>query len=151
MKKIILFSGPVHSGKTTELQSFISDKNCDGIIAPIKGGNRYIQRIKTGETKMLDTEDEKSIHIGKYKFSKETFEWAKTQIRESLLNKIEYLVIDEIGKLELKNEGYEPVLSYAIKHFKEQDIFSLVLVVRESLVDNVVEKYGLNFFEITIH
>lgn len=148
MKKVILFSGPVHSGKTTRLQNFIFDKKCDGIIAPIKDGARYIQRIKTGEIKLLDTKSEDSIKIGNHKFSIEVFEWAKQQINESLNSNINYLVIDEIGKLELKDEGYEPVLSDIINEFITQNSFDLILVVRESLVDDVINKYGLEDFEI---
>ena len=148
MKKVILFSGPIHSGKTTRLQKFISDKNCDGIIAPVKDGKRYIQRIKTNEIRLLDTESEDSIQIGKHKFSKEILDWAKVQIQESLKNKIDYLVIDEIGKLELRDEGYEPIVSEAINHFKAQSDFNLVVVVRDSLANEVFKKYGLNNFEI---
>lgn len=143
MKKIIIFSGPIHSGKTTRLQNFIADKNCDGIIAPIKEANRYIQRIKTGETKLLETESEDSIIIGKYKFSKETMEWAKQQIKESLQSEIDYLVIDEVGKLEMIDQGYEPVVSIAVDKFKEDNSFDLILVVRESLVEEVIRKYKL--------
>lgn len=143
MKKVILFSGPIHSGKTTRLQKFIADKNCDGIIAPVKDGKRYIQRIKTGEIKSLETTSDDSIIIGKYKFSKEVFSWAKEQITKSFENKIDYLVIDEIGKLELKDEGYEPELSKVINQFKVQNNFDLVLVVRDSLVDEVIRKYKL--------
>jgi len=148
MKKVILFSGPIHSGKTTRLQKFITDKNCDGIIAPVKDGKRYIQRIKSGEIKLLDTDGENSIKIGKHKFSIETFDWAKEQILESLRNDNDYLVIDEIGKLEIKNDGYEPDLSEILNYFKTQNNFDLILVVRESLVDTVIEKYGLCKFEI---
>lgn len=143
MKKIILFSGPIHSGKTTRLQKFISDKNCDGIIAPVKDGKRFIQRIKTGEIKPLENESEDSIIIGKYKFSKKTFEWAKQQIKESLQSKVDYLVIDEIGKLEMVDQGYEPMVSIVVDKFKKENSFDLILVVRESLVKDAIEKYKL--------
>ncbi|KUG25014.1 hypothetical protein ASZ90_005152 [hydrocarbon metagenome] len=148
MKKIILFSGPIHSGKTTRLQKFIADKNCDGLIAPVKDGMRYIRRIKTGEIKPFETESEDSIVIGKYKFSKETFEWAKEQIKESLQSKVDYLVIDEVGKLEMVDQGYEPMVSLVIDKFKKENSFDLVLVVRESLVEDVITKYGLSEYKI---
>lgn len=150
MKKIILFRGPIHSGKTTRLQSFIADKNCDGIIALVKNGKRYIQRIKSSEIQLLDTECDDFIQIGKHKFSREVFDWAKKQIQESSKSKIDYLVIDEIGKLELKDDGYEPVLSEAINYFKKYDSFNLVLVVRDSLVDAVIDKYQFNDYNIEL-
>ncbi|MDZ7764952.1 MAG: nucleoside-triphosphatase [Melioribacteraceae bacterium] len=143
MKKIILFSGPIHSGKTTRLQKFIADKNCDGIVAPVNDGKRYIQRIKTGEIKPLETENEDAIVIGKYKFSKETMEWARQQIQESLQSNIDYLVIDEVGKLEMVDQGYEPMVNFVVDKFKKENLFDLILVVRESLVDQVIEKYKL--------
>lgn len=148
MKKIILFSGPIHSGKTTRLQKFIADKNCDGIVAPLNDGKRYIQRIKTGEIKPLETESEDAIVIGKYKFSKHVFDWSRKQLQESLKSKIDFLVIDEIGKLELKDEGYEPILSTVVEQFKNQEDFDLVLVVRESLLQRVIQKYGFSDTEI---
>jgi len=148
MKKIILFSGPIHSGKTTRLQKFISDKNCDGIVAPVIDGKRFIQRIKTGEIKSLETESEESIIIGKYKFSKETMEWAKQQIKESLHSKVDYIVIDEVGKLEMIDQGYEPMVTHAIEEFKKENSFDLILVVRESLVEDVISKYGLSEYNI---
>ena len=126
----------------------ILDKNCDGIIAPVKEGKRSIQRIKTAEIKMLDTENDDSIQIGKHKFSKEVFEWAREQLRESILSEADYVIIDEIGKLELNNSGYEPVVSYLINEFLKTDRFNLVLVIRESLVDEITAKYGLKNFEI---
>lgn len=143
MKKIILFSGPIHSGKTTRLQNFITDKNCDGIIAPVKEGKRYIQRIKTDDFKPLETKSDDSIIIGKYKFSKETFEWAKQQIKESLHSEVDYIVIDEVGKLEMIDQGYEPMVGIAVDKFKKVNSFDLILVVRESLVDEVIKKYKL--------
>ena len=43
------------------------------------------------------------------------------------------IVVDEIGKLELKNEGYEPGLSRLIQNFhKQQSGCRLILVVRFS-------------------
>jgi len=144
MKKIILFSGPIHSGKTTRLQKFIEGKNCDGILAPIIEGKRNIKRIKTGEIKPLETESEDSIVIGKYKFSKEAFEWAKQQIKESLHIEVDYIVIDEVGKLEMIDQGYEPMVSITVDKFKKENSFDLILVVRESLVEEVIKKYGLS-------
>ncbi len=144
MKKIILFSGPIHSGKTTRLQNFIADKNCDGIIAPIIEGKRCIQRIKTGETKLLETKSVDAIVIGKYRFSKEVMDWAKQQIKESLQSEVDYIVIDEVGKLEMVDQGYEPMVSIAVDKFKKDNLFDLVLVVRESLDDEVIAKYGLS-------
>lgn len=147
MKKIILFSGPIHSGKTTRLENFIADKNCDGIVAPINEGKRYIQRIKTNEIRLLETESEDAIVIGKYKFSKETMEWAKQQIEESLQNNIDYLVIDEVGKLEMVDQGYEPMVSFVVDKFKKKNSFDLILVVRESLVDEVISKYDIKYYK----
>jgi nucleoside-triphosphatase THEP1 len=150
MKKVILFRGPIHSGKTTRLQKFIADKSCDGIIAPVIDGKRYIQRIKTSEIRLLETESEDAIVIGKFKFSKETMEWAKRQIKESLQSNVDYLVIDEVGKLEMIDQGYEPMVSIAVDKFKKENSFDLILVVRESLVDDVIKKYGLADYVIEI-
>ncbi len=77
-------------------------------------------------------------------------EWAKRQIKESLQSNVDYLVIDEVGKLEMIDQGYEPMVSIAVDKFKKENSFDLILVVRESLVDDVIKKYGLADYVIEV-
>jgi len=61
-------------------------------------------------------------------------------------------VIDEIGPLELRGEGLEPAVSavLAAESAAGALVANLVLVVREGLVDRVIEHYHLGLIcEVT--
>ncbi len=150
MSDIIIFTGPIGSGKTTYLQKFISDKNCDGFLSPIINGKRYLQRIKNEEKKLLETDSEEGIKIGKYTFDKEAFIWAKEILSNLLKINPDYLVIDEIGPLELNGKGFEPMIAEIFKEFSERNNLDLIIVVRESLLEKVIEHYKMNRELITI-
>ena len=150
MSKILILSGPVESGKTTYLQKFIIDSNCDGIISPIINGQRYLQRIKTKEKKLLDSTDGKGFRIGKHTFDEKSFSWARDQLLQILNSDIDYIVIDEIGPLEIGGRGFEPILSYIFEKYKNNRELNLAVVVRDTLVNKVIENYQLdrNLIEI---
>lgn len=143
MNKILFLSGPVESGKTTYLQRFIINSNCDGIISPIINGSRYLQRIKSGEKKLLDSTDGTGFRIGKHTFDEKTFSWARDQLLQILNSDIDYIIIDEIGHLEISGHGFEPILSYIFEKFNTSDNLQLAVVVRDSLVDEVISHYEL--------
>lgn len=144
MSKILILTGPIESGKTTYLQKFIIDSDCDGIISPIIDGKRYLQRIKTGEKRLLDSEEDKGFRVGKHIFDDKTFAWGRDQLLQILNSSIDYIVIDEIGPLELSGHGFEPILSYIFEKFKSSADLNLAIVVRETLVGTVIENYELD-------
>jgi nucleoside-triphosphatase THEP1 len=58
------------------------------------------------------------------------------------MDKKGWLLIDEIGPLELKGEGFYNVLKEVLNHQeKKQKIF---LVVRDGMVENVMESFELS-------
>jgi len=148
MSSVYLFTGEIKSGKTTRLQEWAaSNNNTDGILAPVIDGNRHIIRIKSGETKLLEyTGEDKAIEltkIGKYNFLTSVFEWGRNEIYDAFLKKPEWLIIDEIGPLELRGEGLEPVVSKILNE-KLKSESTIVLVVRKSLHEKVIEHYNLH-------
>ena len=147
MKKVFILTGPVHTGKTTRLMHWAASQNkIDGIFQPIIDEKRFIYNIATRTLKMLEvpsyTGDEKVIKIGNYRFSKEVFEWAQNVLLDCKGKKLEWLIIDEIGPLELEGKGLEPAIT---KIFMEGEKFSgkILCVVRDSMIDKFVEYYGL--------
>src|SRR5436190_309118 len=100
---IYIVSGPVQTGKTTRLMEWCSDKeNVFGIATPVVQGLRvfYDLNEKTIFPMEADVEDKDILQIGKYIFSKSAFKKAEKIIVDGI-GKSEYLVIDEIGPLEL--------------------------------------------------
>ncbi len=147
MKKIHVLTGPVHTGKTTRLMHWASSqKNIDGIFQPIIDEKRFIYNIASRTLKMLESPsnstDEKVIKIGNYRFSKDVFLWAQNALLNSLDKNLEWLIIDEIGPLELDGNGLEPIIT---RIFKGSEKFSgkILCVVRDSMIDKFIEHYKL--------
>jgi nucleoside-triphosphatase THEP1 len=146
MSSIYLLTGEIKSGKTTRLQKWAANNNADGILAPVIEGKRHLVRIKSGESKLLEyAGGDKAIEltkIGNYNFLTSVFEWGRNEMYYAFLGKPEWLIIDEIGPLELRGEGMEPEVNKIMADSSQTDM-NVVLVVRKSLIENVIEHYGL--------
>ncbi len=151
-KKIYILTGPIQTGKTTRLFEFIkTKKNVAGILAPVVNGKRTLFNIVTKQLKILEIEkpDSSTITIGKYHFLKSTFDWANLKLMEGFNSEPEWLIVDEVGKLELKNEGLSKAITEIFKSGKNIKT-KIVLVVRDSLLDKVVEYYNIKYEIINI-
>ena len=156
MNGIYLFTGAIKSGKTSRLEKWINENpGADGILAPVIGGKRHLVRIKTGEKKLLeysgDDPGEKLTSICNYNFLDTVFDWGKEELYNAVLMKPRWLIVDEIGPLELKGLALEPTISRIINENKFD--VNIVLVVRKMLVEKVIGHYsllekGFKFFEI---
>jgi nucleoside-triphosphatase len=154
---IYIFTGEIKSGKTTRLQKFISgNPGTDGILAPVINGKKHLVRIKTNETKLLEHDGiDKSVtltKIGSYDFIKSVFDWGQKELYDAYLQKPTWLIIDEIGPLELKGEALEPMVSKILSDEKRKEI-SIILVIRKTLIEKAIEHYklhvnGFKFFTI---
>lgn len=148
MNRIYLFSGEIKSGKTTMLEKWISENpGSDGILAPCINGKRYLKRIKSGETRLLESDEKNSgeelVNICCYNFLKKVFDWGRNEILNACKDNPKWLIIDEIGPLELKGEALEPTVSDILNSEKPEDV-NIVLVVRKKLVEKVIEHYKLH-------
>jgi nucleoside-triphosphatase THEP1 len=148
MSNIFIFTGEIKSGKTTRLEKWIAENpDSDGILAPYIKGKRYLKRIKAGKTKLLEYEGEdENIELTKicnYNFIKSVFDWGQQELYNALLQKPGWLIIDEIGPLELRGEALEPMVSNILSESSAL-IINIVLVVRKSLVEKVIENYKLH-------
>lgn len=148
MKKpeVYLVTGPVNSGKTTRLTNWVKTKShCAGILTPKIEGRRMFLDIKTGEHFPMEAnETESALHVGKYLFSAAAFEKAITFLRQASADPTtEWLVLDEIGPLELKGEGFSKVLKDILA---EEKIINIVLVVRQGLESDVLNHFDIKTF-----
>jgi nucleoside-triphosphatase THEP1 len=123
---------------------------------PDINGQRMILNISTQQTfpiQCVDTStNEEIITIGKYHFFAAVFQKANAILLQALDVKPQWLVIDEIGKLEMQGKGfYESVkliIDYYIINYFEQTNFNLLLVVRDSLVNEVVDFFGIKGYKL---
>lgn len=140
----------MRTGKTTRIMEWASSsEKIDGITSPLYMNQKHLYNLKTGVMKNLENvsecDEEKIISVGSYKFNPDVFEWGRKKLNEAVnTNNTKWLVIDEIGLLELNGKGLEPEVSTILKK-RENYKFDILLIVRESLVEDVMKKY--NFTE----
>ncbi len=150
-KRILIVTGPIQTGKTTRLFKFVNDlKSVDGILAPIVEGKRHLFHISTRTLKILEApESSETISIGKYHFLKSTFDWANEKLIKSLNKVPEYLVIDELGKLELNGKGLHKSAIYMLRHSQKYST-KVVFVVRDYLLKQMIDFYRISAEEYEI-
>jgi nucleoside-triphosphatase len=156
MAKIIIYSAPIHSGKTSRLKSWLKSKNkLFGFLTPDEDGLRKILNLATQELVPWQVEEknnEATIEVGKYLFLASGFEIAQQILKDFNPQKEGLFVIDEIGKLELKGQGLEPALSDCIANFIQRpDESTMIVIVRDYLLEEVMHRYGLENANIVGH
>lgn len=93
----------------------------------------------TGERFPMETiDEEETISIGRFAFSKKNFDKA-TQIIHDAIHKPGWIIIDEIGPLELRGDGFHDVLKKVLASRNDR----LVIVVRERMAEKVKEYFGM--------
>lgn len=145
---IYVFTGKIRTGKTTALYNWIENKhNIDGLLCPDDAnGKRYFITIKSKETFKLEAEMAKdhTISVGPFHFFKTAFTIANLYLIAASEEKTsQYLIIDEIGKLELKNEGLHDAAKVLIPQYMLNEQFHLILVIRDALLDEVLKHYSI--------
>ena len=150
---IYILSGNIRTGKTTALLNWTKTrKDCDGILCPDDVfGKRYFLEIKSkNEVELeVETESENTIKIGTFRFLKSAFQKANDYLIASAEKKNHhYLIIDELGKLELKNEGLHFSAKKLIPKYMYDEKQHLVLVVRASLHDGIIKHYNISQYSV---
>jgi nucleoside-triphosphatase THEP1 len=157
VKKILIYTGPVQSGKSSRLLTFVKGrKDIGGILSPLIEGKKYLFDISSFESKLLeadsDDREDDIIVIGRYQLKKKVFDWGRDILKKASEENHTFLIIDEIGQLEFEGKGLSPIADEIIsKYFTYSP--KILLVVRESLVGKFLEYYKLNhehieFFQI---
>ncbi len=153
MKKINIITGKIQSGKTTYLENHIlSLNNVAGIIQLSQNGERYFKDITSTKLNKITAqiEDENVFRIGRFLFYKEAFYWAKKNLKRALLNENSTIVIDEYGPLEFNGKGLEPVVTEVVEKVKRVDNQKIIVVIRENLVNDFLQKFSLTETEVEI-
>ncbi|MCZ2100632.1 MAG: nucleoside-triphosphatase [Chitinophagales bacterium] len=153
MADIVILTGSVQSGKTTWLTGWTKGRtDVSGFICPDIDNTRFLYLLDEDILMSLQTDagaKADTIQVGRFYFLKETFDFIHAWMRKFEGLDKNYVVIDEIGKLELKGLGLEPELSIFLnlwQNSKKNQV--LILVIRDSLLDSVIDKYQLNPKEI---
>lgn len=147
---IIIFSKPIHSGKTTELLDWSNkQQSIGGIIMPDIEGKRKMIDIRTKEVFSAECTNpentkESLLNIGRYYFYSASFEKANSILYNEILLLPEWLIIDEVGKLEMEGKGFYQAVNKLVPYYQlTADNYKMLLVIRDSLLDPV-----LSFFKV---
>ncbi|MBK0381573.1 hypothetical protein I5M32_01250 [Pedobacter sp. SD-b] len=151
--KIFLFSDSIQSGKTSAVLGWVKNrKNVSGILTPDIDGVRMLYDVKYHTYHPFETnvnELREVEVIGRFVFLKSAFKKAIAIFYEALRRKTEWLIIDEIGKLELADKGLEPALSLVLENFSANSPETkIIIIVRDYLLDATIKKYGFKDAEI---
>ncbi|RYY90981.1 MAG: hypothetical protein EOO15_00085 [Chitinophagaceae bacterium] len=139
---ILIFSRPIRSGKTTELATWCSGRaGVQGVLMPDRAGKRFFRDLVSGNEWLAEaSDDEKALAAGRFLFSEAAFR--KTCKHVALGMGAHWLIIDEIGRLELRGEGFADILRNILEEpgWAPQN---LLLVVRDSLLADVIRTFEL--------
>lgn len=143
-KKIFIVTGAIKTGKTSSLKNWLTTTvNIYGIVTPIINGKRCFMNANTNETFAMEAATEAIedyLPIGKFIFSKKGFKQAIHIIDTALNMQQQWLLIDEIGPLELNGFGFATILKKAL----HANGIHLILVVRTHLLQEVLNTFAIN-------
>lgn len=160
---IYILTGGIRTGKTSTLLDWINTSTAfsgtnrndiDGVLCPDdENGKRYFLNIKSNEKFILEVEatynKEAIIKIGPFHFLKSAFKKANHYlIHASKTKDYSYLIVDELGKLELKNEGLHNSAEIIIASHEQNKKQHLILVVRDYLVEEIIKHYNISEHQI---
>ncbi|MEC5158611.1 NTP transferase domain-containing protein [Chryseobacterium sp. MP_3.2] len=146
--KIFIFSGKIGAGKTTLLKNWMAEnENRTGFLSPKIEGKRYFENIEIGEQQLLEVKNS-SLKIGKYSFDPIVFTWAESELLNQINAQKEWLIIDEIGPLEIrKKQGFYKLI---LKIIANQTSLKpkIIFVVRDFMVAEFMEQYHFQNMKI---
>lgn len=143
-KNIYILTGPVSTGKTTRLLDWsLKTNEVFGIASPVIRNRRMFFDLSTRAVFSMEAEDGNSpiLKIGKYNFSMAAFINAEKIISEGMKNNTGYLVMDEIGPLEIQGKGFGNILK-KILSIQERN-YHLVLVIRDKILEDALKHFGI--------
>lgn len=150
---IYILADEVRTGKTTALLEWIETwDEVKGILCPDgEDGKRVLMDLESRQQFPLEVDEpnEKTISVGRFHFARPTFELANYILKKSFDEmEYEFLVVDELGKLELEDEGIHHAAHHIFTNYRPSEDHHVMAVIRTSLVKDVIKKYNIRDFTI---
>lgn len=147
---IYILSEPVQTGKTSIIEKAIHNTNhIGGFLTPTIDGKRKIKNLHNQELVEFEVlaESKNTIAVGKFIFKDSAFSEATAWTRQHYHNsQIKCIIIDELGKLELKKEGFHELIEELLSY--EWNEKNLLLIIRDYLLDEAIKKYKLLDYKV---
>lgn len=157
--RLIILTGERGEGKTTLCLSLAEEAKrlgwtVGGIASPgeWKDGRRegyWVRDLSSGEERKLATRSSnvETRHVGSFTFSPEGFAFGRRALWTAIKADVQLLIVDEIGPLELRGEGW----AQELMHMQKNDVpCVMVWVVRPNLIDIVKKRFAPSVHTLTI-
>jgi nucleoside-triphosphatase len=151
---IYILTGDIRTGKTTALLNWTDQRDeVDGWLCPDnEDGKRYFLNVKSKVEFELEIESEvdstKIVSIGPFNFLRSAFKKANDYlISLTSDNENQYIIVDELGRLELNKEGLHTAAEDLIPKFLKDTKHHLILVVRSYLLEDIIHFYNISEYE----
>lgn len=153
---IKIVTGKINSKKTTRMMDlYLQDHQGDGFISlktmsEQKVYGYHALKLSSREKRLLMVHKDFYLNeffciekIGPYLIHPSVKQWVEQEIGKMIQKKVQPIYLDEIGALELSGMGFDDI-------FKKMVLsgLDLVIVVREDMIDQVVNHYQLK--DVTI-
>jgi nucleoside-triphosphatase len=128
-----------------------TDRRMDwgGVLSPDVDGLRQLYNVKEKKTipwQKSESDHPDDIIIGRFVFDADAFQRAMDWLDDHLKDpSLKYIILDEVGPLELSGKGWDQWLKTALPKLNNK---TLILVIRDHLLKEVVVHYGLDEFEV---
>lgn len=153
---IHIVTGKINSGKSTKMLALYQQhKAGDGFLSVKrmhyqKVHGYDIMKLSTMETKPIVIHEDyirKEVdiicQIGPYLFLKDSVDFVTNSIQKMINDHVSPIFLDEIGKLELDNQCFHSIFLQMV----EENV-DCYISVKEDLVEQVIQKYQLQDYEI---
>ena len=145
--RIIILSDAIRTGKTSALASWLENVHSKaGFICPDIENSRKLLNLQTGiyHDFELKVKTDDCTSIGKFHFSNQVIQQTCLETLEASQKGFQFLVLDEIGKLEIESDlGFFPILHQLFASYKQAGNGYLIVVIRDSLLQKAIEKFNL--------
>ncbi len=154
--KVFILTGSIGQGKTTFIQKIVENFQSKGIVV----GGIYSPRVMQGETTIgydiidINTNErevflrqntaEKNMQIGRFNINLQGLQKGVKAIKNSSNTNTRIVVIDEVGRLELENNGWAKNIEELICNSQNH----VLLVIRDHFVEKVIEKWEIKNYQV---
>jgi nucleoside-triphosphatase THEP1 len=150
VRQVFILTAPVQTGKTTSLMGWMAGRtDVAGIVTPVVNGVRFFMNARTKEQFSMEASrgETETLNIGRFVFSKNNFDIAVQVIRDEM-NEKGWLIIDEIGPVELRGEGFSDVLKELLAGQNDGQRLLLVVRDKDGMLAGVREVFGISDAEV---
>jgi len=150
-KGLVIYTGKIRTGKTSALKRVLEGQAVGGILSPDIKGKRCFELPGSSRRFELEVDGHVAydaalhIRVGRFVFLREAFEMANRTLVKDMHGDKDWLVVDELGKLEIKGEGLADGIQELLRLYKTGRFNKfIVIVIRDYLLDEAISKYELD-------